>query len=83
MLTTQCQIFHLDLWEHNNQLQKKNSTKNYSYQQNRETTYEKITCKILQINNKLMCQYDTDTPAQGPSSPTHKHFAKNEAEKGQ
>ena len=29
-----------------------------------------------------MCQYDTDAPAQGPSSPGNKHFAKNEVEKG-
>ena len=28
-----------------------------------------------------MCQYDTDAPAQGPSSPTSRHFAKNEVEK--
>ena len=27
-----------------------------------------------------MCQYDTDTPAQGQSSPVNKHFAKNEVE---
>ena len=29
-----------------------------------------------------MCQYDTDAPGQGPSSPRNKHFAKNEVEKG-
>ena len=28
-----------------------------------------------------MCQYDTDAPAQGPSSPARRHFAKNEVEK--
>ena len=30
-----------------------------------------------------MCQYDTDDSTQGPSSPTHRHFAKNEIEKGE
>ena len=30
-----------------------------------------------------MCQYDTDDSTQGPSSPTHRHFAKNEVEKGE
>ena len=31
-----------------------------------------------------MCQYDTDAPAQGPSSPVkeYMYFAKNEAKKG-
>ena len=28
-----------------------------------------------------MCQYDTDAPAQGPSSPARRPFAKNEVEK--
>ena len=28
-----------------------------------------------------MCQYDTDAPTQWPSSPTSRHFAKNEVEK--
>ena len=28
-----------------------------------------------------MCQYDTDAPCPGPSSPTCRHFAKNEVEK--
>ena len=34
------------------------------------------------IRKLEMCQYDTDAPAQGPSSPAHRHFAKNEVEKG-
>ena len=29
-----------------------------------------------------MCQYDTDAPAQEPSSLLNKHFAQNEIEKG-
>ena len=33
--------------------------------------------------NKLeMCQYDIDAPAQGPFSPAHRYFAKNEIKKG-
>ena len=28
-----------------------------------------------------MCQYDTDVPAQRPSSPACRHFAKNEVDK--
>ena len=28
-----------------------------------------------------MCQYDTDAHAEGPSSPAHRHIAKNEVEK--
>ena len=28
-----------------------------------------------------MCQYDTDSPTQGPSSLTCRHFAKTEVEK--
>ena len=34
------------------------------------------------INKLEMCQYDADAPAQGPSSAAHRHFAKNEVEKG-
>ena len=38
---------------------------------------------LIILKTKLeMCQYDTDAPAQGPSSPRNKHFAKNEVEKG-
>ena len=29
-----------------------------------------------------MCQYVTDAPAMGPSSPGNKHYAKTEDEKG-
>ena len=36
-----------------------------------------FSLKILE-----MCQYDTDSPVQEPSSPWNKHFAKNEVEKG-
>ena len=28
-----------------------------------------------------ICHYDTDAPTQGPSSPTHRHYEKNEVEK--
>ena len=40
--------------------------------------------RVVNVNEDLkleMCQYDTDAPAQGPSSPENKHFAKNEIEK--
>ena len=44
-----------------------------------------MECKVLfpLKKNKLeMCQYDTDAPAQGPFSPAHRYFAKNEIKKG-
>ena len=38
---------------------------------------------IISQKKKLeMCQYDIDAPTQGPSSPAHRHFAKNEVENG-
>ena len=37
----------------------------------------------MQKSDKLeVCQYDTDAPAEGPSSTVQRHFANNEAEKG-
>ena len=41
-----------------------------------------VQLKIIAIRNELeMCQYDKDAPAQGPSSPTRRYFAKNKVEK--
>ena len=40
--------------------------------------------RVVKVNEELkldMCQFDTDAPAQGPSSPEKEHFAKNEIEK--
>ena len=39
---------------------------------------------LLFVYELEMCQYDTDAPAQGPSPPGKKHFAKKEkkVEKG-
>ena len=38
----------------------------------------------LNVGEKIeMCQYDTDAPAQGPSSPEHGHCAKMKLKKDQ
>ena len=37
--------------------------------------------KVKKQKKLEMCQYDTDAPRPGPSSPTRRHFAKNEVEK--
>ena len=47
------------------------------YREKRETGM-----KVKKPKKLGMCQYDTDAPALGPSSPTCWHFANNDAEKG-
>ena len=44
------------------------------------TRYKQQNRKLVELE---ICQYDTDGPDEGPSSPAHGHFAnKNEVEKG-
>ena len=38
---------------------------------------------LEQLKKPEMCQYETDAPANGPSSYVNEHFAKNEIEKWQ
>ena len=50
---------------------------------NRFCILQNFVIIFYQNSEKLeMCQYDTDAPIQWPSPPAHRHFAKNEVEKG-
>ena len=54
------------------------TSKSYFLRKNNLLSFDSAQ-RVVKVNDELkleMCQFDTDAPAQGPSYPENKHFAK-------